>query len=122
MNRGFLKSEMIGSFFFDLAGVYFSDDHKIEHAWAALNNLDSEDFDEIKGMLKMSLSVTGPKDNAIKLDNPVGPEPSQMKMLMTAQTKRTFYQLKLRFIEGRDLPEFSSGLLGGDSLEAYIKC
>ena len=70
----------------------------MEHGWVALNNPDSEDYGEIKGLIKMSLSCNGPKDNAIKLEDQTGPEPPQMKMLMTSSTKREFYQLTIRLI------------------------
>ena len=46
----------------------------------------------------MSMSVTGPNDNAVKLDDWKGPEPPEMKMLMTAMAKREFYQLTIRLI------------------------
>ena len=98
----------------------------MEHGWVALTNPDTEDFSEIKGLLKLSLCCTGPKDNAIKLDPPQGPEPTKMKLFMNASAKREFYQLTIRLIQGRDLPEFS-GVLGGvfgggEGLECYVKC
>lgn len=69
LNKGWVKNEVIGEFSFSMSGIYFSDEHKMEHAWAALSNYDTEDFSEIKGLIKMSICVTGPKDNAVKLDD-----------------------------------------------------
>ena len=104
LNKGWVKNEVIGIFEFSMSSIYFSEGHKIEHAWAALSNTDTEDFSEIKGLIKMSICVTGPKDNAIKLDEDTGPEPPEMKMMMTSSTKRTFKQLSIKIIEGRGFP------------------
>ena len=122
-NRGWVKNQLIGMFEFDLSTIYFAEGNKMEHGWVALNNQDAEDFSEIKGLLKLSLSVTGPKDNAVKLADQTGPEPPEMKMLMYAMAKREYYQLTIRLIEGRDLPTFGGVFgLGGESLECYVKC
>ena len=60
MNKGFFRNEMIGVFQFEMSAVYFSEDHKIEHVWLALQNPDGEDASQITGMLRVSASVQGP--------------------------------------------------------------
>ena len=99
---------MIGLFQFEMSKVYFSPDHKIEHVWLALQNPDGEDASQITGMLKISASVQGPNDEQVKLEAEQGPEPKDPKMMMSASSKRTYNQLKIRFIEGRDLPTFGA--------------
>ena len=84
----------------------------------ALDNPDSEDFENMKGLLKISANVTGPKDNAQKLEQHVGPEPSKMNMLMSPSIKRTFYQLTITIIEAQDLPEYGTW---SKSLEMFFK-
>ena len=44
----------------------------------------------MKGLLKISANIVGPKDNAQKLEPHVGPEPDKMEMFMSASVKRTF--------------------------------
>ena len=75
----------------DFSSIYFKEKNKVEHVWVGLDNPDAEDFENMKGLLKVSLNVTGPKDNAQKLEAQLGPEPSQMKMLMSPSIKRTFF-------------------------------
>ena len=74
----------------------------------------------MKGLLKISANVTGPGDNAQKLESHMGPEPEKMKMFMSPSIKRTYFQLTVSIIEGHDLPEYG-GVFSGASLEAYFK-
>ena len=75
----------------------------------------------MKGLLKISANVTGPKDNAQKLEPHVGPEPEKMNMFMSPQIKRTYYQLTISVLEGQNLPMYGGGAFTSDSLEAYFK-
>ena len=118
MNRGWIKNELVGLANYDLASIYFQENNKVEHVWVALENPDSEDFENMKGLLKISANVTGPKDNAQKLEQHVGPEPNQMKMFMSPSIKRTFNQLTISIIEAHDLPEYGTW---SKSLEMYFK-
>ena len=86
----------------------------------ALDNPDSEDYENMKGLLKLSANVTGPSDNAVKLEPHMGPEPSKMNMLMSPGIKRTFNQLTISIIEAHDLPEFG-GWVSSASLECYFR-
>ena len=119
-NRGWIKNELVGHQLQDLSNIYFKENNKIEHAWAGLENPDAEDFEVLKGLLKVSLNVTGPSDNAQKLEMQTGPEPGEMKMLMSPSIKRTFNQLTISIIEAQDLPVFSN-FLSADSIECYFK-
>lgn len=71
--------------------MYFKENNKIEHVWLGLDNPDAEDFENMKGLLKISANVTGPKDNAQKLEAATGPEPAAMNMFMSPSIKRTFF-------------------------------
>jgi len=86
--------------------------------WVALENQDAEDFENIKGLLKISANCTGPKDNAQKLEPASGPEPVKMKMFMSSNIKRTFNQLTISIIEAHDLPEFGTW---SKSLECFFR-
>ena len=89
-NRGWIKNELVGLAQYDLSSIYFQENHKVEHQWVGLENPDAEDFENMKGLLKISANVIGPKDNAQKLEPHVGPEPDKMKMFMSPSIKRTF--------------------------------
>jgi len=65
LNKGFLKDEMVGMYEFDISSIYFRDKHCFEHQYVGLSNPDAENFSEIKGLLKMSISVMGPGDEQV---------------------------------------------------------
>ena len=118
LNKGFFRNEMIGIFQFEMSAVYFAPEHKMEHVWLALQNPDAEDASEITGMLKISASVQGPNDEQVKLDMFSGPEPKDPKMMMSASSKRTFNQMKIRLIEGREMPVFGTF---SKTLECFVR-
>ena len=57
MDKGFLKNALIGQFDFDLSFIYFMKDHLLLHQWLALSNPNSENYSEITGYIKVSISV-----------------------------------------------------------------
>ena len=99
LNQGWIKNELVGQAIIDLASVYFTKKNKMEHYWVGLDNPDAEDFENMKGLLKISANCTGPNDNAQKLEMAVGPEPPKMKMYMSPSIKRTFYELTISIIQ-----------------------
>ena len=101
-----------------MSAVYFSEDHKLEHVWLALQNPDGEDASQITGMLRISASVQGPQDEQIKLEMFSGPEPKTAKTMMSASTKRTFNQMRIRLIEGREMPTFGTF---SKTLECFVR-
>ena len=118
LNKGFFRNELIGIFQFEMSTIYFASEHKMEHVWLALQNPDAEDASRITGMLKVSASVQGPNDEQVKLEMQSGPEPKDAKMMMSASSKRTFNQVKIRIIEGRDMPTFG---VFSKTLECYVQ-
>ena len=109
---------MIGIFQFEMSEIYFAPEHKMEHVWLALQNPDGEDASCITGMLKISVSCQGPADEQVKLDMFSGPEPKDAKMMMSASSKRTFNQMKIRLIEGREMPVFGTF---SKTLECFVR-
>ena len=65
MNKGIFRDEMIGMYEFDMTKVYFTEKHAIQHQMIALFNPEGEDFSEITGNLKISISVQGPGDEQV---------------------------------------------------------
>lgn len=98
MNKGMFRDEMIGTYEFDMTTVYFKAKHAIQHQWIALFNPEGEDFSEITGNLKISMSVQGPGDEQVQLNDQAGPDSVDQVVLMPAQIKKEFKQLKIRFI------------------------
>jgi len=65
MDKGFFKNAMIGSFDFDLSYIYFMKDHLLLHQWLALSNPNSENYSEITGYIKVSISVVCTGDEQV---------------------------------------------------------
>lgn len=118
LNQGWLKNELVGQAIIDLASVYFKDKNKMEHYWVGLENPDAEDFENMKGLIKISANCTGPNDNAQKLEMAVGPEPAKLKMYMSPSIKRTFYELTISIIQAEQMPEYG---IWSPTLEAFFK-
>jgi hypothetical protein len=47
--------------------TYLRDKHMLEHQWIGIQNSGGEDFDKIKGMMKVSLAIRGPGDRPYPL-------------------------------------------------------
>lgn len=58
MDKGYFKDAIIGVYTFDVAFIYFMDKHSLLHRWVALSNPSSENFNEVAGYLKLSISVS----------------------------------------------------------------
>ena len=98
MNKGIFRDELIGTYEFDMTTVYFKEKHAIQHQWIALFNPEGEDFSAITGNLKISMAVQGPGDEQVQLSDQAGPDSVDQVVLMPAQIKKEFKQLKIRFI------------------------
>jgi len=118
MNKGIFRDEMIGMYEFDMTTLYFKPKHALQHQWIALFNPEGEDFSEITGNLKISIAVQGPGDEQVQLNDQTGPDSIGEVVLMPAQIKKEFKQLKIRFIQGEKLPKMD--MFG--TIDAFIQC
>ena len=57
-DKGVFKDALVGQFEFDMSYIYFMKDHVMLHQWLALSNPNSENFSEVTGYLKVSISVS----------------------------------------------------------------
>ena len=62
MDKGLFKDAMIGMFDLDLSSIYLKENHSIENTWLALNNPGSENYSEICGYAKVSISANATGD------------------------------------------------------------
>jgi hypothetical protein len=65
MDKGYIKNSMIGMFEFDLSYIYFMNDHMLLHQWLAISNPNSDNYSEITGYLKVSISVVASGDEQL---------------------------------------------------------
>lgn len=90
MNKGMFRDELIGLYEFDITSVYFKEKHTLQHQWIALFNPEGADFSQITGNLQISISVQGPGDEQVQLNDQTGPEAASQITLMPAQIKKQF--------------------------------
>jgi hypothetical protein len=85
-----MKDALIGSFEFDLAYVYFMPEHSLLHKWIVLSNPLSENYDEVTGYMKLSISVAATGDKQVQIDEDNSP-PETDSVMMPPQIKPQYY-------------------------------
>lgn len=120
-DKGFLKDTMIGMFEFDLSYIYFMKDHLLLHQWIAFSNPNSENYSEITGYLKVSVTVAASGDEQVQIneDDDGGNDDNVM---MPPQLNPKFYQVKVRFFQAQDLPAMDMGIkfVRAAKIDAYV--
>jgi hypothetical protein len=63
LDKGFINSELLGYYEFDLHHIYSQGDkHAILHRWLSMTDPAAENYFEVSANLKISIAVCGPKD------------------------------------------------------------
>lgn len=112
----------MGQYDFDVAYIYFKNDHAMLHQWVAMSNPSSENFNEVTAYLKISISVAcqGDKQIQISEDNSVD-KTDEDKIMMPPSIRPEFYQIKFKFFRAEELPIMDMALFGkGGGIDAYI--
>lgn len=122
MDKGYFKESLIGSFEFDVAFVYFHDKHSMLHKWIALSNPESENFNEVAGYLKLSISVSTVGDEQIQIVEDTGADNNEDKIMMPPSIRPEFYQIRFKIFRAEKLPAMDKSLLGKGSIDAYVSC
>lgn len=94
--------------------------HALMHKWAGLSNPNSENFNEVAGYLKISITICTAGDEQVQItedDN----ENSEDAILMPTSIRPEFHQVKFRFFRAEKLPSMDTAIFGGGgSIDAYI--
>ena len=96
LDKGIFKNELIGEFEFDVSQIYFKKDHTLLHKWIAISDPSGENYADITGYLKLSISVTCTGDEAIQITDDTN-EIEDTEILMPPSLNPKFYQVKIRF-------------------------
>ena len=95
MDKGFFKDALIGYYQFDLSYIYLKKDHALMHKWIVMSNPESEDFGEVTGQLKISITIAGSGDEQVPIED--DPNPTEEDFIQPPQITPEFYQMKVRF-------------------------
>ena len=84
-----------------------------------MSNPESEQFGEVTGQLKISITVAGVGDEQIGIQD--DPNPEIEDVIQPPQIKPKFYQLRFRFFCGQKIVPMDKVLVGKPKSDAYIR-
>ena len=73
-DQGIFKDALIGYYEFDLNYIYLMPNHALMHKWIVMSNPESENFGEVTGYLKLSITVAGVDDEMVAIEDDPHPE------------------------------------------------
>ena len=86
-----------------------------------LCNPKAKKFEDLTGLVVLSINVQGPGDEATELLMGGEKELAKIPIMMPSSAKITYKQIHFRIYEGLDLPKVDSNILKKDSIDAYMK-
>jgi hypothetical protein len=110
LDKGFLKDALIGYYEFDLSSIYLMNDHAMLHKWVVMSNPDSENFGEVTGYLKLSITISGESDTQVQIGD--DPNPDVDDIIQPPQVRPEFYQLYIRFFQAQKIVPLDTTTLG----------
>ena len=99
------KEDYFGIHEFDFEYIYNRPDHALHNFWLALANPESKDISQVRGYLKLSISVLHENDPRIELEPK---ESSSTDCMVPAQIKMEYKQLSIYIFKGEELPDMDS--------------
>ena len=91
LDKGYFKDAIIGAYEFDIAYIYFMKDHSLMHKWLALSNPQSENYNEVTGYLKLSITIAGTGDEQVQISEDNNVDKSDEAVLMPPSIKPEYY-------------------------------
>ena len=119
LDKGYIKNALIGYYEFDLTYIYQQEHHSLMHKWVIMSNPEGEDFGEVTGYLKISMTVTGAGDEQLPIED--DPNPDVEEMISPPTIKPEFYQLNVRFFCAQNIVALDTHLTGEDSSDVYVR-
>jgi hypothetical protein len=113
----FSRNVLIGAFDFDIARIYYSDNHEIFRSWVALTDT-SGTHQGIQGYLKLSITVLGPGDKQHIHDEHEVEDENDI-VIMPPSIEQKGYLMKVKLYSVCDLPQMDEGLIG-EKCDPYI--
>ena len=99
------KKDYFGIYEFDFEYIYNRPDHALQNFWLALANPESTDISQVRGYLKLSISVLHENDPRIELEPR---ESSSTDCMVPAQIKMEYKQVSIHIFRGEELPDMDS--------------
>lgn len=113
-HNSLLKDKMLGIHEMDMTYLYSLPDHSLLHQWVIISNPDSENFSDLKGYLKVGVSVLHEDDKAIDLCKAESADKNDSTMLPVHVKPKTM-QMIIQVLKAENLPVMDRG----GTLDAY---
>ncbi|CAG9316505.1 unnamed protein product [Blepharisma stoltei] len=109
------KDALLGVHEIDMVYIYSQKDHAIIHRWVVLSNPEDENFDVVRGYLKIGVSVLYEDDKAVDLAIREDMSIKDKEMLLPPHVKPVTVQLITQILKAESLPIMDTG----GTLDAY---
>lgn len=89
LDKGFFKDGLIGYYEFDLSYIYQMPEHSLMHKWIVMSNPESENYGEVTGLLKLSITICGQGDEQVGITD--DPHPEREDVIQPPQINPKYY-------------------------------
>ena len=96
-----------------------NDEHAVHNQWIAMNNPQSDKPNEIRVYTRLSISIQGPGDKLIKLEESQNEE-EDIVALIPSSIKTIFMQVQIGILQAHSLPAMDNTTLTKYDLNAYM--
>ena len=99
------KKDYFGIYELDFGYVYGRPEHALRNIWIGLNNTESEDMSQIRGYLKLSVSVLNEGDDRVELE----PKDTELgNCLIPIEIKMKYKMISFYFFRGEEFPDMDA--------------
>ena len=98
------RKDYFGICEFDLQYIYSMKNHSLNNHWLALSNPESKDMTQIRGYLKLSISVLHDNDPRVELKS----NPDSINCFIPSQIKVEYRQLSIYLMRVEEVPDMDS--------------
>ena len=99
------RKDYFGIYEFDFGYVYARPEHTLRNIWIGLSNSESEDMSQIRGYLKLSVSVLNESDDRVELE----PKDSELgNCIIPIEIKMKYKQISFYFFRGEEFPDMDA--------------
>ena len=104
-NNNTKRKDYYGIYELDFGYVYGRPEHTLRNIWIGLSNSESDDISQIRGYLKVSVSVLNESDDRVELE----PKDSEMgNCLIPIEIKMKYKQISFFFFKGEQFPDMDA--------------
>ena len=100
-----LKDSLVGNYELDLSYVYRKENHSLLHQWIALCNPESDNFQQVRGHLKLGICVQAEGDSDVDLTVKEKDESKDSDILLPPQVHHETRQIVVRILKADNLPQ-----------------